>query len=126
MKKALFVLSTALSGLSLAAAQAVAQQGQVNFLAITNLIISIQNIVARLVPLAIGLAVLAFFWFLIQFIWKSGDPNGRADSLRGMGYSVLALFVMVSIWGIIGFLGSIVGVGQGGTAPTPSVPVPTS
>jgi hypothetical protein len=41
-----------------------------------------------------------------------------------MGFSILALFVMVSIWGIVGFLGSVFGINQGGNVPTPGIPVP--
>ena len=77
-----------------------------------------------LTPLAVTAAVLAFFWFLIEFIWKgNADATKRAEGLRGMGYAVLALFVMVSIWGLVGFMGSIVGIGQGGSVPIPQVPV---
>jgi hypothetical protein len=75
-----------------------------------------QVIVARLVPLLIGIAVLAFFWFLIQYIWKGReDPEVYRTGRAGMFYSILALFVMVSIWGIIGFIGNLTGIGQGGT-----------
>mgnify|MGYP001592806702 CR=1 FL=1 len=77
-----------------------------------------QTIVARLVPFLVGLAVLAFFWFLIIFIWKGqSSPDEQRKSLAGMGYSLLAIFVMVSIWGIIGFMGSIFGISQGGSMP---------
>ncbi len=140
MKKALFVLSTTLSSLALAAAQVtgsvsigfgngagvgqVAQQGQVNGGALLSLLALAQEIVSRLVPFAIGLAVLAFFWFLIQFIFNPGDGEERTKKLHGMGYSVLALFLMVSIWGIIGLFGSILGIGQGGSVPVPSIPRP--
>lgn len=118
-----------LSSVALAFAQgafnpSTAQQGQVNVTALYQLINAAQNIVTALVPFAIGLAVLAFFWFLITFIWKGDDPAHRKTALAGMGWSVVALFIMVSIWGIIGFLGSIVGVGQGGSIPTPTVPRP--
>jgi hypothetical protein len=130
MKKALLTVSVALSSIALAFAQGItvgigAQQGQVNGGALLQLLALAQEIISRLVPFAIGLAVLAFFWFLIVFIWKGGsDPAKQKESLHGMAYSVLALFVMVSIWGIIGLLGSIVGVGQGGNIPVPGVPRP--
>jgi hypothetical protein len=101
--------------------------GNVNGTAILNMIGLVQTIVARLVPLAIGLAVLAFFWFLIQFIWKGGEEgDARKKSLSGMGWSVFALFVMVSIWGLVQFIGSIFGIGAGGSAPVPGIPVPTN
>lgn len=132
MKKALFTASTIVSSLALASAQvsitigSAASQGQVNGGALLQLLSLAQEIVSRLVPFAIGLAVLAFFWFLITFIWKGKDnADEQKKSLHGMGYSVLALFVMVSIWGIIGLLGSIVGVNQGGNIPIPGVPRPS-
>jgi hypothetical protein len=104
-----------------------ANQGQVNGGALLSLLALAQTIVARLGIFAVGLAVLAFFWFLIEFIWQGrNDPSKRTASLQGMGYSILALFVMVSIWGIIGLLGSITGVSQGGTVPIPGIPVPAS
>lgn len=133
MKKALLTIGTAASSIMLAAAQitgtitigAGAQQGQVNGGALLGLLSLAQEIVTRLVPFAVGAAVLVFFWFLIKFIVQSANPDAKASSLKGMGFSILALFVMVSIWGIIGLLGSIVGVNQGGTIPIPGVPRPS-
>jgi len=134
MKKALISVSLAVGSVMSAVAQQVggtitigfgANQGQVNGGALISLLNLAQNIVSRLIPFTIGLAVLAFFWFLIEFIWKGrADPEAKNTSLKGMGYAILALFVMVSIWGLIGFMGSIVGIGQGGTVPVPSVPAP--
>ena len=80
-----------------------------NFLALA------QTIVARLVPFLIGVALLAFFWFLIEFIWKGvDDPKKQSEGKAGMGWAILAIFIMVSIWGIIGLAGSILGIEQGG------------
>jgi hypothetical protein len=132
MKKILTTLSLIAGNVAVALAQVSgtinvgASQGQVNGGALLSLLALAQTLVARLVPFAIGLAVLAFFWFLIEFIWKGrDDAAAKTRSLSGMGYAVLALFVMVSIWGLVGFLGSILGVGQGGSVPVPGVPVPT-
>lgn len=74
-----------------------------------------QLLVTRLVPFTVGLAVLSFFWYLVVFIWK-GDESAekRQEGMKGMGYSLFAIFLMVSIWGVIGLIGSIIGVGQGG------------
>ena len=129
MKKVLTTLSVLISGTGLAFAQQITasttQQGAINGGALLSFLALLQTLVTRLVPFAIGLAVLAFFWYLIQFIWKGGeDPAKKADAMKGMGYSILALFVMVSIWGIVGFLGSMFGIGQGGNVPIPGVPVP--
>ena len=132
MKKALTTLSIIGSSIGYTFAQVqvtvgqVAQQGNINGGALINLLGLAQTIVTRLVPFAIGVAVLAFFWFLINFIMKGDSADEKSKALKGMGYSILALFVMVSIWGIIGFLGSMFGIGQGGSVPIPGVPVPSN
>ncbi|MEZ0208773.1 MAG: hypothetical protein ACAH17_01190 [Candidatus Paceibacterota bacterium] len=131
MKKALLTISVAASSFALAFAQTTiiigsgAQQGQVNGSALLSLLALAQALVNNLGIFAIGVAVLAFFWFLIRFIFKADDPSGRSDALKGMAFAVLALFVMVSIWGIIGLLGSITGVNQGGNIPIPGIPRPS-
>lgn len=133
MKKTLTTLSLVASGAAVALAQVggtitignTATQGQVNGGALLQLLALAQTLVTRLVPFAVGVAVLVFFYFLIVFIIKGGESSDtKAATLKGMGYSILALFVMVSIWGIVGFLGSMFGIGQGGNVPIPGVPVP--
>jgi len=88
-----------------------------------NLIALVQNIVQRLVPLGIGLAVVALFFGIVMFVVTGRDDQKKRDEwLKWMTYSVLGLFVMVAIWGLVGFLASVLGVGVGGSAPTPSIP----
>jgi hypothetical protein len=104
-----------------------AAQGQVNGGPLLQLLALAQTIVSRLGIFAVGVAVLAFFWFLILFIWKGREDGAeKTRSLAGMGYAILAIFVMVSIWGIVGALGGIFGIGQGGSVPIPGIPVPTN
>jgi len=88
-----------------------------------NLISLVQNIVQRLVPLGIGMAVVALFFGIVMFIIKGrDDPKEHDKWMKWMMFSVLGLFVMVAIWGLVGFLASVLGVGVGGSAPTPSIP----
>ena len=126
MKKILLTLPLVVSSIFFVYAQGSIGTGGNAPVAITgtngNALLSLlglaQTIVGRLVPLLVGVAVLAFFWFLIAFIWKGQDsPEEQRKSLSGMGYSVLALFVMVSVWGIIGFFASLFGINVGGTMP---------
>lgn len=124
MKKALSLISVVFGSILVASAQT---PGQINGSSLLSLLALAQTIVTRLVPFAVGVAVLAFFWFLIQFIMKGGESgDAKTSAMKGMGYSILALFVMVSIWGIIGVFGSMLGIGQGGSVPIPGVPVPTN
>ncbi len=135
MKKALTIVSLLMASTVSALAQVQGQitigngaaQGQVNGSALLSFLALAQKLVTNLVPFVVGLAVLAFFWFLVEFIWKGRDSaDDKKKSLAGMGYAVLALFIMVSIWGLVGFLGSVFGINQGGNVPIPGVPVPAS
>ena len=76
-------------------------------------------------------AVAAFMFAVVSFIWKrangsSGD--GIKDARNQLGWSIVALFVMFSIWGIISFLQSgIFGAGGAKTQiEAPSIKVNTS
>jgi hypothetical protein len=90
-------------------------QGQINGNALLQLLGLAQLIVIRLAPFLIGLAVVAFFWFLVTYIWGSNDkPDEKAKSAKSMGWSILAIFVMVSVWGIITFISTLTGIGYGG------------
>ena len=85
---------------------------------VLGLLQTIQTIINKLFPIFVGLALLAFFWFIVEFIWKGrDDPKEQAKAKGGMWWSILALFVMVSIWGLIGFIGTTIGIGQGGSIP---------
>jgi hypothetical protein len=73
-----------------------------------------------------AIALLAFFWGLAQFIFKtgSGDKTAIDNGKNLMKWGIIGLFVMVSIWGIIYFIGDqILGVygpryGEANSAPT--------
>lgn len=135
MKKALITLSLGLVAIAQAAAQisvtvggaagTAAGAGSTAGTGLLNLLALAQTLVARLVPFLIGLAVVVFFWFLVEFLWKGREDGAkRSEGLKGMGYAILALFVMVSVWGLVGFIGSFLGIGGGGTAPAPGIPLP--
>ena len=55
-----------------------------------------------LIGLFITLAIVVFFWGLIKYLWDMGED--KAQGLQIMMYGVIAIFVMVSIWGIIRLL----------------------
>ena len=57
-----------------------------------------------LIGLFITLAIVVFFWGLIKYLVNAGEE--KAAGLQIMFYGVIAIFVMVSIWGIIRLLQS--------------------
>jgi hypothetical protein len=84
---------------------------------------SIGRLINLLLPIVVALALLAFFWGLAQFIFAAGDEEAKKKGKQTMIWGVVALFIMVSVWGLVGFIGSALGIGQGassGNIPTVS------
>ena len=76
-------------------------------------IASIGSIVQMLTVIVMGLALLYFFWGLAKFILAAGDEKKIAEGKSIMIWGIIALFVMASVWGLVAFVGSLVGVQQG-------------
>lgn len=55
------------------------------------------------VALLVTLAIVAFFWGLIRYLFTEG-AEGKAAGLKIMLMGVIVIFVMVSIWGIVKLL----------------------
>lgn len=56
------------------------------------------------IPLVIGIAVFLFLWGLIKYITAGGDDKAVAEARKFMTFGIIALFVMVSVWGLVGIL----------------------
>lgn len=61
------------------------------------------GIIQALIPIVIGLAVLVFLWGVLQYVIRSDDP-GKAEARNFMLWGIIALFVMVSVWGLVNIL----------------------
>ncbi len=72
---------------------------------VISLIGDFSQIMALVKPLVFGLAFIYFFWGMGQFILKdAGNEKSREEGKKKMLWSVIALFVMFSIMGIISFI----------------------
>ena len=95
------------------AQNATAQQGIVGTLRIFSLLFN------GLIGLFVTVAIVVFFWGLIRYLWEVGEK--KHEGLQTMFWGVIAIFVMVSIWGIIHLLQNTFGV-QNGSAINVAVP----
>ena len=88
-----------------------------------TLLTSIGRLVALALPIVVGIALLAFFWGLVKFIFAQGNEESKADAKKVMLWSIVALFVMISVWGLIQFANTALGITPS-TSPTviPTVP----
>lgn len=112
MKKILTLTAFALPGIAFA-------QGTGD---LTSFVEVMGNIVNLLVPLTSTLAVVAFFYGLAKYIFNSGDEEKRKEGKSIMIWGILAMFVLVTIWGIIAFMQKTIG--NSGTVTNVNVDLP--
>jgi TM2 domain-containing membrane protein YozV len=55
--------------------------------------------------LVVALALLYFFWGLARFILNAGGGKEQEEAKAIMLWGIIALFVMISVWGIVRLLG---------------------
>lgn len=75
---------------------------------INSILAAISEWISLLVPLLIGLAVVVFFFGLVKYIW--GGAEAKSAAISSMVWGVIAIAVMVSIWGLVGLLQNIAGI----------------
>jgi len=68
---------------------------------IEGILVTIGDLINLATPIVVALALLYFFWGLASYILKAGEDDGRKKARDTMIWGILALFVMVSVWGII-------------------------
>lgn len=88
---------------------------------VSNIFLMIGGWVKLAVPLIISLAVVWFLWNVFIFM-STADEEKKGRAKTGMIWGVVAIAVMVSIWGLVGVLSSIFNVGPGGAAQGVSIP----
>ena len=90
---------------------------------INNVLDRVADIIAQLVPIVIALALLTFLWGVLQYVIAK-DPESQKDARGVMLYGIIALFVMVSVWGLVQILGDTFGLDGSVKPPIPAVPQP--
>lgn len=65
-----------------------------------NLLRDIHGLIGLAIPVLIALGVLAFMWGIVMYLFGKNKDEGRTYMLWG----IIALFVMTSVWGLVGIL----------------------
>ena len=77
---------------------------------ISNFLSQFGTIVTSLPPILIGLAVVLFLWGLVKFLFAADDDDAKKSAKSLMIWGLVAILVMVSIWGIIALLQNFLGI----------------
>ena len=87
---------------------------------IIGLIVFANTALNDIMILLITAAIVAFFWGMVKYLMSGANGESRADGLKTIMYSLIAIFVMVSIWGVIHLLQATFGVSNSNSAETPA------
>lgn len=70
------------------------------------------DLIKLLIPLVVSVALLAFFWGIVKFLLAlGGDEKAIKEGRPFLVWGTVALFVIVSIFGILQFIHSEFGFG---------------
>jgi len=94
---------------------------------LNDLMLLVIVILDTLIPILIGLAVLMFIWGIFRY-YASDNANTKKEAVKIIGYGVVSIFVMVSLWGLVNFIAyslrlNINGSGSGNTLPPKNINV---
>lgn len=68
------------------------------------------TLINSVVPLLFTLAVVAFIWGIIQYFLNPENEEARKKGKSFMIWGIIALFVMISMWGLVNVLSNTFGV----------------
>ncbi len=113
MKKIVYAVLAFAPGLALAQ--------NPNFGGLDSIVAFIGRTVRSLIPIFFGLAIIYFFWGLIEYIRSAGDPKKAAEGRSIMIYGVIAIAIMISLYGLVAWLQNVLGISSNATANIPVV-----
>lgn len=71
----------------------------------------VNTLLNALIGVMVVMAIVVFFWGLVKYLWGASSENAH-DGINLMIWGVGAIFVMVSVWGLIRLLQRTFGVEQ--------------
>ncbi|MFZ2621293.1 MAG: hypothetical protein WAX37_02180 [Minisyncoccia bacterium] len=79
---------------------------------VNGLLITFGSLISgSIIPILFGLSLVYFFWGISQFILNdAGNDKTRDEGKKKIIWGVVALFVFISIYGIIKLIGDVTGI----------------
>lgn len=85
-------------------------------------IITVINTTLRIIlPVLVLLALVFFIIGVLKYIMSQGDEAARTEARHMMINGIIALFVIVSVWGLVAIINNTFSVGQGGAPIIPGI-----
>ncbi|MEK7106718.1 MAG: hypothetical protein AAB899_00850 [Patescibacteria group bacterium] len=71
---------------------------------------TVSGLLNGVILLFITIAIVVFFWGLVTYLAKIGGEDAAKKGVQLMLWGIIAIFVMVSVWGLIRILQSTFGI----------------
>ncbi len=98
---------------------------QNNLAGVSSLVSDIGKIIGKIVPILFALAVVFFFWGVVKYLMSVGSDIKKADEGKTlMIYGIIAIAVMASLYGLVGWLQNTLNIGNPAVITIPNVPTP--
>jgi len=88
---------------------------------IQDLASEIIKIINYVIPILIAVALVYFIWGMVKYIRDAGQEAKREEGRAVMIHGIIALFMMIAVWGIVNLLLSTFGL-EGSALNQPPVP----
>lgn len=70
----------------------------------------VYTILQPIVVLMFAVALVMFFWGIVQFVATSNTDEGRETGKKNIMYGIIGMFIMFSVYGIIGIISGTFGI----------------
>lgn len=70
----------------------------------SDLVANILVIIKNLTWLGSALALFYFVYGIIQYVASGDNATKRSDSVKTITYGLIALFVLITVWSLVGLL----------------------
>lgn len=85
---------------------------------LADLLKTVSDLINMIVPILIALAIVYFLWGVVSYLMAPGGV-AKDEARNHMIWGVIAIAVMVSVWGLVGILRSTFNI-EDNTAITPA------
>lgn len=89
---------------------------------INGLLLSFQNFLKLFPPILISLAFVVFVWGIIRYILADGE-KAQKEAVGILTFSIIAMTVLVGLWGIVYFLQNNFGISGDPNLPDNKLPI---
>ncbi|MBI4121275.1 MAG: hypothetical protein HY457_03400 [Parcubacteria group bacterium] len=89
---------------------------------VSSILTRVMSILNLVIPIVITFALITFLWGVFKYV-TAGESDDKKKAIELIAYGLVALFVMVAVWGLVAIVGNTFGIQPGGAAPgVPGIP----